>query len=186
MSQAPAEKFLYFTVGLLKDSEALEALRQDAVKHHMIENPGQLIALRLTEYYEMMNKGIVQPSVRVPALISPMETLQNMRNESYSPVAVSNPAAPVSNPGASVVPPAYDAPAQSGQPSQPARIIQQQPQSGQPMPMPAPQQPTYGSTPISQVTGRMRAIMKEGDIVVSASSNADQNADDAADYWSVL
>lgn len=184
MSQAPAEKFLYFTVGLLKDSEALEALRQDAVKHHMIENPGQLIALRLTEYYEMMNKGIVQPSVRVPALISPMETLQNMRNESYSPVSVPNPAAPVSNPGASVVPPAYDAPAQPGQSSQPARIIQQQ-QSGQPMQTPAPQ-PTYGSTPISQVTGRMRAIMKEGDTIVSTSSNADQNADDAADYWSVL
>jgi hypothetical protein len=178
MSQAPAEKFLYFTVGLLKDSEALEALRQDAVKHHMIENPGQLIALRLTEYYEMMNKGIVQPSVRVPAIISPVETLQNMRAENNSPVAAPYPTAPVSNSGVS-----YEAPAQPSQSSPSARMMQQQP--SQPMQAPVSQSP-YGSAPVTQVTGRMRAIMKEGDTIVSTSSNADQNADDAADYWSVL
>ena len=57
MSQSSSDKFMYFTVGLLKSSEALEALRQDAVKHHMIDNPGQLIALRLTEYYESLSQG---------------------------------------------------------------------------------------------------------------------------------
>ena len=58
MSQNPSEKFLYFTVGLLKGSAALEALRQDATKYHMIDHPGQLIALRLTEYYELINQGL--------------------------------------------------------------------------------------------------------------------------------
>jgi len=48
------EKYLYFTVGLLKNSFAMDALSQDAMKYHMIDQPGKLIALRLTEYYEMM------------------------------------------------------------------------------------------------------------------------------------
>ncbi len=74
MSQTTPEKFLYFTVGLLKDSFALDALRQDALKHHMIDQPGQLIALRLTEYYEMMTQGVVQPVVRVPAIVTPVES----------------------------------------------------------------------------------------------------------------
>lgn len=55
MSQ-DSEKFLYFNVGLLQNSFALDALRQDALKHHMIDQPGQLIALRLTEYYELKAK----------------------------------------------------------------------------------------------------------------------------------
>ncbi len=59
MSQ-DSEKYLYFNVGLLKNSHALDALWQDALKHHMIDQLGQLIALRLTEYYEVMDKGILQ------------------------------------------------------------------------------------------------------------------------------
>jgi hypothetical protein len=181
MSQAPADKFLYFTVGLLKDSDALEALRQDAVKHHMIDNPGQLIALRLSEYYEMMNKGIVQPVVRIPAVISPVETLANMRSERNISAPLSNPGAPISNSGITGASPSYETQGPQGpstQAGQVGRLIQQ---PGQPMPS-----STYGSPPVSQVTGRMRAMMKEGDTIVSTSSNADQNADDAADYWSVL
>jgi hypothetical protein len=58
MSQDP-EKYLYFTVGLLKNSFALDALRQDALKYHMIDQPDQLIALRLTEYYELMAGGVL-------------------------------------------------------------------------------------------------------------------------------
>ena len=45
------EKYLNFNVGLLKNSFALDALWQDALKYHMIDQPGKLIALRLTEYY---------------------------------------------------------------------------------------------------------------------------------------
>lgn len=55
------EKYLYFTVGLLKNSFALDALSQDALKYHLIDQPGKLIALRLTEYYEMMARGNLHP-----------------------------------------------------------------------------------------------------------------------------
>src|ERR671924_1793294 len=60
------EKYLYFTVGLLKNSFALDALSQDALKYHLIDQPGKLIALRLTEYYEMMARGNLQPGASTP------------------------------------------------------------------------------------------------------------------------
>ena len=58
------EKYQYFTVGLLKSSFALEALKADAAKHHMVEQPAKLIALRLTEYYDLLARvGPLMPSV---------------------------------------------------------------------------------------------------------------------------
>ncbi|MGZ3624556.1 MAG: hypothetical protein ACXVDN_21255 [Ktedonobacteraceae bacterium] len=58
------EKYQYFTVGLLKSSFALEALKADAAKHHMVEQPARLIALRLTEYYDLLTRvGPLMPSV---------------------------------------------------------------------------------------------------------------------------
>jgi hypothetical protein len=64
MSQ-DTEKFLYFKVGLLKDSSALDALWQDALKHHMIDQPAKLIAMRLTEYYEIVSQGLLHPIAEV-------------------------------------------------------------------------------------------------------------------------
>lgn len=154
MTQSSSEKFLNFTVGLLKDSEALEALRQDAVKHHMIDNPGQLIALRLTEYYEMMNKGIVQPVVRVPAVMNPAGPEVKAQLEIETPGRA--PQAPV--------PPVQ----------QPAPVRMGPPLSA------------YENAPVRQATGRMRAIIAGNETIVSTSTNAEQNADDAADYWSIL
>ena len=59
-----SEKYQYFTVGLLKSSFALEALNADAAKHHMVEQPARLIALRLTEYYDLLARvGPLMPSV---------------------------------------------------------------------------------------------------------------------------
>ncbi len=66
MSQ-DAEKYLHFTVGLLKDSFALNALWQDAMRYHMIDQPGKLIALRLTEYYEAIERGSLPASATAPA-----------------------------------------------------------------------------------------------------------------------
>jgi hypothetical protein len=58
------DKYQYFTVGLLKSSFALEALNADAAKHHMVEQPAKLIALRLTEYYDLLARvGPLMPSV---------------------------------------------------------------------------------------------------------------------------
>ena len=59
------EKYLYFNVGLLKNSFALDALSQDALKYHLIDQPDKLIALRLTEYYEMMARGNLHPGARI-------------------------------------------------------------------------------------------------------------------------
>ena len=60
------EKYLYFTVGLLKNSFALDALSQDALKYHLIDQPEKLIALRLTEYYEMIARGNLHPGASLP------------------------------------------------------------------------------------------------------------------------
>ena len=51
------DQYVQFTIKLLKGSFALNALWQDAVKYHMIDQPDKLIALRLTEYYEMVARG---------------------------------------------------------------------------------------------------------------------------------
>lgn len=66
-----SDKYLYFNVGLLKDSAALEELWKDALKHHMIDQPGKLIALRLTEYYEIMSKGLLPPVASVAIAAPP-------------------------------------------------------------------------------------------------------------------
>ncbi|HTK08555.1 MAG TPA: hypothetical protein VL485_15415 [Ktedonobacteraceae bacterium] len=157
MSQSSSDKYVYFTVGILKESQALEALKQDALKHHMIEQPGQLIALRVTEYYEMMTQGIVQPVVRVPAIMAPVVAPEgNERNMSAS-----------------------------SQPTPPTPL----PSSPKPIPLPStlnqPPAAHQAPTPMSQVTGKMRALRRD-DPLVATSSNADQNADEAADYWSTL
>ena len=94
MSQSSSDKFLYFTVGLLKGSEALEALRQDAVKHHMIDHPGQLIALRLTEYYESLNQGQIQaaPGLQEQLPQTAANANPNMGSTNHTPPARTNPA----------------------------------------------------------------------------------------------
>ena len=66
------ERYLYFTVALLKDSTALDALWQDALKYHMIDQPGKLIAMRLTEYYEIKANGMLPPTTDADATARPM------------------------------------------------------------------------------------------------------------------
>jgi len=66
-----SEKYLYFTVGLLKNSFALEALWRDALRYHMVDQPDKLIALRLTEYYELMARGILPPVVGMSPVAKP-------------------------------------------------------------------------------------------------------------------
>lgn len=173
MTQNSSDKFIHFTVSLLKDSTALEALRQDALKHHMIDQPGQLIALRLTEYYEMMNKGIVQPVVRVPAIALPAEVENSPAREVASQTTPTPPRA---------TPPAPASPAVFTPTSNPTSM----PGAGTAPRYPQ-QMPTNGSfASPNQVTGRMRALQQGGDNIIAASPNVEQNADEAADYWSTL
>ncbi|HEX4713621.1 MAG TPA: hypothetical protein VH164_01710, partial [Ktedonobacteraceae bacterium] len=51
------DQYVQFTIKLLKGSFALSALWQDAVNDHMIDQPDKLIAVRLTEYYELVARG---------------------------------------------------------------------------------------------------------------------------------
>jgi hypothetical protein len=165
MSQSSSEKFLYFTVGLLKGSAALDALRQDATKHHMVDQPGQLIALRITEYYEMMNQGIVQPVVRVPAVLLPLESEQMPSAEN------------------SASPQPFPIPFQS--PASLTNVLSQQ----APAPVFTPSPSFDKSEPesaLSQLTGRASILRQDNENVVSVSSAAEKNADEAADYWSTL
>ena len=164
MSQLPSDKYIFFTVGILKESMALEALTQDALKHHMIDQPGQLIALRLTEYYEMMNPGIVQPVVRVPAVMTSVAGAEV--KEKDTPV----PPQPATASSASMPPPTPISAAPV------ANLHQLQPQSA------ASSHPTM----MSHGTGKMRALRRENDSFIAASPTVDQNADEAADYWSIL
>ena len=150
MSQSSSDKYVYFTIGILKESSALEALKQDALKHHMIDQPGQLIALRLTEYYEMMNQGIVQPVVRVPAIMAPLAEPEGREKPST--------------------------------PASPQVASASQPLAFQPPTTAGGSNPTF----IGQLTGRMRALRRENDAIISASPTVDQNADEAADYWNTL
>ncbi len=110
------EQYQYFTVGLLKDSFALEALKADAMKHHMIEQPDKLIALRLTEYYDLLAR-VTPTRLQIPRCSASGADMEVGFSES---LAVEDEA-----------------------------------------------QPAYEAV----------------DEIVTASPNAEQNADEAADYW---
>ncbi|MBA2396673.1 MAG: hypothetical protein H0V70_28440 [Ktedonobacteraceae bacterium] len=46
------EKYRYIDVGLERGSWTLAMFEEDAKRHQMSEQPGKLITVRLTEYYE--------------------------------------------------------------------------------------------------------------------------------------
>jgi hypothetical protein len=175
MSQTSSEKFLYFTVGFLKGSAALDALRQDATKYHMIDHPGQLIALRLTEYYELVNQGLAQPIVHVPAAkLSPeAETTANYERVS-SADAPQRPVFP-SIPSATPLPNVQPQPAPAGQAHKPPADAHALSNGN-----------SESTNAPNQLTGKMRVLRRESEGVVTVSSTAEQNADEAADYWSTL
>jgi hypothetical protein len=151
------DQYVQFTIKLLKGSFALNALWQDALNYHMIDQPEKLIALRLTEYYEMVMRGNSRPA---PAMPMPP------------------PAAPIAPPVSPITP----APASSnGHTSPPAT-----PGGG----VPPEQQPTAAirmpRLPRSQAV-ESRPAEPVSDIVASADAQVvEQNADEAADYWTPL
>ena len=60
------DQYVQFTIKLLKGSFALSALWQDAVNYHMIDQPDKLIAVRLTEYYELVARGASRSGLSMP------------------------------------------------------------------------------------------------------------------------
>jgi hypothetical protein len=143
MSQ-DSEKYLYFHVALLKDSFAMDALRQDALKYHMIDHPGQLIALRLTEYYEIMARGLVPP---VPSVSIASAT----RKSTHGDVATG---AAANTHG-----------------------------SYKEGTVPASSEERNGADP---ATDQVVESDTDGDNTVTTSPDAEQNAEEAADYWALL
>ncbi|HEY6410647.1 MAG TPA: hypothetical protein VIY29_24610 [Ktedonobacteraceae bacterium] len=106
-------RYRYFSVGLERGSWALGQVEADARKHHMSDQPGKLIALRLTEYYELLERGALH---------------------ALAGVAMAS--------GTS-----------SGNGQRPASVAEQQPGEEE---------------------------------LIAVSQDAEQNADEAADYWSTL
>ena len=131
MSQ-DSDKYLYFHVGLLKNSFALDALRQDALKYHMIDQPDQLIALRLTEYYELMAGGVLHVGIGVPHTVNVVASSKREGSEDMTPVNSTE---------------------------------------------------SNGTSPM---TGQVGMYHPDGENIVAASPDAEQNADEAAEYWARL
>ncbi len=70
-------------VGLGRDSWALERFIADCVNHHMDDQPGKLVALRLTEHYELLDRLNILPGGL--AMISPVMVTETPGN---GPVSV--------------------------------------------------------------------------------------------------
>lgn len=158
------EKYLYFKVGLLKDSFALEALWQDALRYHMIDQPAKLIAMRLTEYYELTNKGPVQPRATTPTMptISSVFTDREDKEDAETPTS----STPAIRPSVTSPPAAHP-----------------------PVVRPATQLPIISTPNTKNANYNPNASItthegSESSLTVSAE--VDQNAEEAADYWSLL
>lgn len=159
------EQYVQFTIKLLKGSFALNALWQDALNYHMIDQPEKLIALRLTEYYEMISRGAARPG--------PGPAMQPMQQIQAGPMPAPALPSPASHnghnghiPSTPASPSVYYTSDQ--QPTEAIRIPRLQ------RSQPLENQGQESSEPVS-------------DIVSSASAQVvEQNADEAADYWAPL
>lgn len=146
------DQYIQFTIKLLKGSFALNALWQDALNYHMIDQPEKLIAMRLTEYYELVSREAIRPGPNMQGS-APNTQTANLASAGNNAVPTLSPTA---NPGPRNVPP------QSANGNASTRTVPSQPSE----------------------EGR---IDKVNDIVTRASALVvEQNADDAADYWSSM
>jgi hypothetical protein len=146
------DQYLQFTIKLLKGSFALSALWQDALNYHMIDQPEKLIAMRLTEYYELIARGTLQPGPSVPGASNP-------------------PASNIAPAGNNVVSSSLPPSNQGGRMATPLPAVNGNHATR-----------TIASHPQEEVR-----IDKENDVITKSSSLVvEQNADDAADYWSPL
>ena len=205
MSQ-DTEKYLYFKVGLLKDSFALEALWQDALRYHMIDQPAKLIAMRLTEYYELTKKGPVHSTENIPMPMAPTASTQipTAPATSTPAPATSTPAPATSTPAPTAttaltastsVPTAFrdrekkediETPTSSTPTIRPPATSS--PVAHPPVVRPAarPAIPALNTKITSTTTDQAGTVPAEGELSLAVSSEVDQNAEEAADYWSLL
>lgn len=69
-------------VVLTRGSWALDRFIEDAVNHHMDDQAGKLVALRLTEYYELLDRLNIMPGGL--AMISPFPGLDGQQGPPQS------------------------------------------------------------------------------------------------------
>lgn len=60
------DKYQYLLIGLLKGSDGLNWLLEDAKQHHMEDQLAKLAAIRLTEFYEQQHGRLIP--LRIQAL----------------------------------------------------------------------------------------------------------------------
>jgi hypothetical protein len=155
-----AEKYLYFKVGLLKNSFALEALWQDALRYHMTDQPAKLIAMRLTEYYELTHKGQVPPATSISTPTNPSIPMTPNGREDKEEIETPTLSSPASH-------------ALAAHLSATSPVVR-------------PVTPTPNAKATSTTANQAGNFHPEGEISVTVSAEVDQNAEEAADYWSLL
>src|SRR5262249_55958699 len=138
------------------------ALWQDALNYHMIDQPEKLIAMRLTEYYELVARGTLRPGPSVPG-------------------APNTPTANIAPTGNNVVSSSLPPPSSGGRMATPLPAANSSLSNGN-HPNGIHTSRTVSSQPMEEIP-----IDTENDVVTRSSSMVvEQNADDAADYWSPL
>lgn len=197
------EKYLYFSVGLLRGSLALNALWQDALKYHMVDQPGQLIAMRLTEYYEALARENARsvadgrtstiPLAPLPSsMLSPL--LKEAAGEATSPPKIVTPGHGQNEVTHILKHPGTEVTSQSGStvdslsetPSLPlddyvVRHANNEIKGGE-IGLVRPQ----SESAISSQEGSSHAEEQKNTEVFASSAGAEQNAQAAADYWTML
>jgi hypothetical protein len=148
------DQYLQFTIKLLKGSFALSALWQDALNYHMIDQPEKLIAMRLTEYYELIARGTLRPGPSAPGAPNPPAPTTNITPAGNNVVSQSLPPSPAGGRMATPLPAVNN---------------------------------TFNARTVSSQSYIEKEEADESDIVTRSSALVvEQNADDAADYWSPL
>jgi len=191
MSQ-DTEKYLYFKVGLLKDSFALEALWQDALRYHMIDQPAKLIAMRLTEYYELTKKGPVHSTENIPM---PMPSATSTPVSTALTASTPVPTAPTASTSVPTAPTAFSDRGNKEEIETPTSGTPaiRPPATGSPVahppvvrPTARPATPALNTKVTSTTADQAGTVPPEGELSLAVSSEVDQNAEEAADYWSLL
>jgi hypothetical protein len=70
------ERYRYVDVGLERGSWILAMFEEDAKKHQMSDQPGKLMALRLTEFYELKQEQGTSFSREMPPVRNGQPALQ--------------------------------------------------------------------------------------------------------------
>src|ERR671938_532807 len=91
------DPYVHFTIKLLKGSFALNALRQDALAYHMIDHPDKLIAIRLTEYYESLSRGVSRPGLNTHGGVATPTPASSGGAATSTPASSSNGTVPASH-----------------------------------------------------------------------------------------